>query len=227
MSNSSQIEVLKSSGKGRACILLYDSQKYEQLAAQLFEQLQNNMKVLLCRSPYISDSSWKSLSDSFLHFFSEQAIRHCSLVSFGAAGTLVQYLALSEPKIVRSLVLVDGSSRPHPSLFQRIVDRVEQHLPLGLPLRSSNGAFDSKPFLQQIHCPLLLVRSPMASAYQIEQLEAFLDTSPTAWSAPQNAGNSAAALAETVLQFQDLPVKFPQKRRVAPARPIAANNANE
>lgn len=202
---------VRQAGKGRAYLIVYDSTEYESMASDLFEALSESTRCLLFRSSRISDDNWEDESAEFQRVIAEQQLRHFSIVSFGAAATLAQYVALMNAKSIRSLVLVDGSCRAHPSAFQRFIDRVENWLPLGLPLRRNHPGFDGMPFLHRVRCPVLVVTREGASRYQRDQARYMKSQFSTAWLTELEVGADAKVLGDRVLAFQTLPVKCPQK----------------
>ena len=66
-------------------------------------------------------------------------------------------------------MLVDATTRPHPSTWTRLITRIESLLPIGLPLRSSDVVFNGKPFLQRIRCPVLVLSTAQATPYQMAE----------------------------------------------------------
>ncbi|MCB0329908.1 MAG: hypothetical protein KDD70_09595 [Bdellovibrionales bacterium] len=202
---------VREAGRGRVYLLVYDSKDYTGLASSLFDELSKSNRCLLFRSSFISDESWEGDVVQFLRVIEENALRHFSIIAFGGASTLAQYVALKNSKNVRSLVLVDGSCRPHPSWMQRLIDRAERRLPLGLPLRRNHPGFDGMPYLHRVRCPVLLVVSSLASPYQSEQAEYMRRNLATAWLYRLEGSLRAESLVEALEVFQTLPVKCPQK----------------
>ena len=156
--------VVSDSGSGRPFVLLIEKGDSEPAPRQLVEALQSRTRALLIEAPPILDSGWEEQSAAFGQFLASNGIRQASFVTFGACGSLVQALALREPKLVRTIVFINAATRSHPSAITKFIDRVEHALPLGLPLRLRESGFDAKPFLQRIRCPVLVVTSAKASA---------------------------------------------------------------
>ena len=131
----------------------------------------------------------------------------------GAGAALAQNLALSQPKTVRSLAIVDSSSRPHPTRWERFVDWIEERLPFGLPLRLGSSGFNVKAYVHRLRCPLLVIVTSKASLFIREELKSLAERAPTAWNV-ELAGSldrQIADLSDTLLSFQDTPAKCPQK----------------
>ncbi len=231
-----RVIVRTDTGTGRPCVVVHEAGSALSLVEPLVRDLSNRGRVLLLESPVVSDANWELLTDSILELLQTASIRHCSFVSFGACGALVQAVALRSLRLARTIVLVDACTRAHPSQFSRLIDQIESRLPLGLPLRLSSNGFDAKPFLQRIRCPVLVVISPYATPHERAQAAVLEAGLPTAWMlslspgnvapgnvAPDNAApdNAAQDLSQVVAEFQDVPAKCPQKRAAA-SQPAAA-----
>ena len=209
---SEEITIVDDRGKGRPFVLLHEAGSYSDLASGLLEAIAPVTRTVLLTSAAIGDRNWSELSEELIATLSQLAIRQASFVSFGAAGALIQHLALLEVKLARTIVFVDASTRPHPSAFARAVDFVERKLPLGLPLRSHSRGFDGRAFLQRIRCPVLVLTSSRASHYQRAQSELMMQNLPTAWSVDiAGVPSEGAALSSQVLDFQKVAAKCPQK----------------
>jgi pimeloyl-ACP methyl ester carboxylesterase len=132
----------------------------------------------------------------------------------GAGASLAQNVALTEPKTVRSMAVVDAASRPHPSRWERVIDAIEARLPFGLPLRLGSGGFNVRSYLHRFRCPLLVVCTRRAGAFIREELRQLSILAPTAWQvdlAGVAAHEEAKAFTDTILAFQETPAKCPQK----------------
>lgn len=206
-----EIIISADSGQGRPFVLLHEQGTYADLVAELTPALSAVTRTVVLQSTTITDRNWGELSDALTATLSQLAIKQASFVAFGAAGALVQHLALLDLRAIRTIVFVDASTRPHPSLFARMIDRIERALPLGLPLRSRSRGFDGRAFLQRIRCPVLVICSARASHYQRREASLLMHGLPSAWDSALNADGEAAALTAAVLEFQKLPAKCPQK----------------
>lgn len=212
---SELITLVQDAGKGRAFVVLHEEGEYGEMAGQLHASLSAETRALLVRSSPITDSNWSDVTRAFREFLDKNSIRQASFVSFAAASSIVLNLCLTELKLARSVVLVDACTRPHPGWFDLLADRIENFLPLGLPLRSNSRGFDAKSFLQRIRCPVLTVLSRGAGPYVRSQASVFADGLPTGWSAELSGGDQVAELNRHVLNFQKVPAKCPQKNQAA------------
>lgn len=212
---NSTLTILYDAGTGRPCIVLHEREDSHHLVPALAQTLAGKGRVLQIQTPLVTDTNWEQLTTALMDLLAGASIRHASFISFGACGALVQSLALRALRMVRTIVFVDASTRAHASGPSRFVDRVERWLPLGLPLRLTQSGFDAKPFLQRIRCPVLVVSSPRANAYQLSEASVLEAGLPTAWSATLTSGDPAQELAALVLEFQEVPAKCPQKNLVA------------
>jgi len=198
-------------GVGRPFVLLYERASDGDFARHVYEQLSPKTRTILVRSPAITDDNWSGLTQELLEALRARGLRQASFVAFGAACSLVQNVCLSEAKLVRTAVFVDGASRAHPSLLSRFLDKIERALPLGLPLRLAHRGFDSRSFLQRIRCPALVVASHHASAAARADASEMAARMPTAWGLELGAEGAAKELGELVLAFSDVPARCPQK----------------
>jgi pimeloyl-ACP methyl ester carboxylesterase len=201
-------------------MFLIDDLAYLPLARAVARQMQETARVVIVASAPVNAGSWKSLSESLSLFIEQLGVRQAGFVGMGAGATLVQNLALSRPKLVRTLVCIDASSRPHPTRWERVVDRLEENLPFGLPLRLGSDGFNIKSYVHRLRAPLLVVGTNRASAFVIREMESLSRLAPTAWNVmicESDREQEAAALTETLFAFYDTPAKCPQKNLGAAA----------
>lgn len=222
-----EIVVTSDTGKGRVFVLLHEHAQYISYVRELVRVLENSARVVLLEVPVVDQQNWKALGAALVTTCEGRAIRQASFLGFGAAATIVQEVALNVLKLVRTLVLVDATTRAHPSWCQRFSDRVEEFLPLGLPLRLRGLGFDGKPYLHRLRCPALVVCSRAATIFERAQAELLADRLPTAWRIElgrsdlgpipkqQLAGahniNEELQLAELVREFSETPARCPQR----------------
>ena len=196
---------------GRSFIILHEQESCIPEAKNTFEVLGLNSRVFRVSSSKISTDTWKSLSEQLFELLGQTGVRQFSVVAFGATSTLAQTLYLKEPKLIRAMILIDATYRPHPTYSEKIIDWLENKFTLGLPLRSEGKQFNSLSHLQRIRCPVLIVNSKLASNFDIEQSKNASVRMPTCWHVQLD---DMKELADIVLQFQDTPAKCPQKRKV-------------
>lgn len=219
---------LHDSGKGRAFVLLVDDDLYHTLALDAARALESKFsgRIVLIRSERVSDDDWRAISRQLPKYLGAIGIRQGSFLAFGGACALLQELALTKLSMIRSLHFVDPSSRPHPTRFSRIIDRLERALPLGLPLRSRLKGFDGKPFLHRMRCPTLVISSSRAGSFLRAQAGVFSEHLPTAWVAELVSEREGEELARLIAEFQLVPSKAPQKNRftqIAPATEVVSS----
>ena len=199
-------------GSGRATIILFDDESFHTLVTATAESLREGRRILVVKIQAISGVNWEALHSALPLFLSDEKVRQASYICFGAAANLIQNLLLDEPKAVRTLVIVDAPSRPHPSTWDRLVDKVERFLPLGLPLRLGTAGFNVQAYLHRVRCPLLVVTTPQAGAFLQGDAEGVARSAPTAWRISLTDDELAQGLlSETIVQFQETPAKCPQK----------------
>ena len=161
---AADIEVLSDKGSGRTFITIVDDESYLPFAKAVVDSLATRARSVLLQSSSVTAASWQELSEGLNETLSKLNVRQASVVGMGAGATLAQNLALIHPKMVRSLAIVDSSSRPHPTRFERIVDWFEERLPFGLPLRLGSTGFNVKAYVHRLRCPLLVIATSRASA---------------------------------------------------------------
>jgi pimeloyl-ACP methyl ester carboxylesterase len=199
-------------GSGRVFCLLTDDPSFSPLATEVRAALRSTARVVSLKAPVVTDSNWQALAVDLQAVVQLLETRQVSFVAFGATAALVLSVALEEPKLVRTLALVDPTARPHPTTWNSIIDRIESALPLGLPLRAAAKAFDARACIHRIRCPLLLAASPSASPFVRAQVLELSQKAPTCWTVSMtNPSNSGQELADILSAFQDVPVRCPQK----------------
>lgn len=199
-------------GTGRAFAILFESGESDQLAASLSTELSKSQRALAIEVPRITPSNWRAISDEVQAIFGTKSIRQVSLVGLGSAGAIAQNIVLSTTRFVRTMVLVDATTRPHPSRMTQVIDRIERALPLGLPLRLKGTHFDSRSLLQRMRCPALIVTSSDASPHIKNEALVMCNAIPTAWSVElPKTPNLVQEVAQVIGDFQQVPARCPQR----------------
>jgi hypothetical protein len=205
------LSLIKEGGKGRAFVIFSESSTSAELTSHLFDALVQRSRTLLVECDDITDDNWQELTVRLSELLGENGLRQASFVGFGPSCALIQNLAINQLKLVRTIVLVDGTTRPHPTLMSRVIDRIERSLPLGLPFRSKSNGFDGRSFLQRIRCPALVVSSRSATPFLEAQAKVLAIHLPTSWHVVLSQSDQASELADLVLEFEGVPAKCPQK----------------
>lgn len=214
MANTANFKSILKQGKGRSIVLLVEQgSRFCETAKNVGVLLAQTHSVLVIEVPSFDEHNWDARAEELLVFLSAERVRFACYLGFGSAATLLQYLFLADAKKVRSLILIDATTRPHPSIWTRFLSRVEATLPIGLPLRSSDTVFNGKPFLQRIRCPALVLTSKSASAHELSEASALVETLPTAWHDSISEDENEEVIATIVKNFQDIAAKCPQKNR--------------
>lgn len=214
---TSGVAVVSDSGAGRVFLTVVDDLRYVPLAQAVASQLAQTVRSVLVASAPVTTETWESLSESLSAVLKELGVRQVSLIGFGGGAALAQNLALVQPKLVRILAVVDASSRPHPTKWERLVDGIEENLPFGLPLRLGTRSFNIKSYVHRLRCPLLVVGTKRAGAFVRSELESVSRLAPTAWHVMvvhDDTERESNELAATILAFHDIPAKCPQKNNV-------------
>lgn len=207
------IEIVSDGGSGRAFITIIDDSAYLPLASNVVEKLGTKARSVLLRCSPVTNTSWEALTAVLTTTLAQLGVRQASVIGMGAGATIAQNFALANPKSVRSLAIVDASSRPHPTRWERFVDWVEERLPFGLPLRLGSEGFNVKAYLHRLRCPLLVIATTRATAFVRDEIKSAALRAPTAWRIVLSGGDEAQSvqLSEALLAFQDTPAKCPQK----------------
>lgn len=225
-SNPTQaISLINDQGTGRPFIILIEGRDYIEFASAAAAAISKRARVLLFETPTITADNWRELAANLITQLGVNSIRQASFVGFAAAAHLIQEVALLDMKSVRTIILVDPTSRPHPSFISRVIDRIEEYLPLGLPLRGERREFDGRALLQRIRCPALLVLSANASSLSRSDVPIMADRMPTCWMVELSNTSAVAEFADLALEFQEVPAKCPQRARAASSSEIVAQSA--
>jgi pimeloyl-ACP methyl ester carboxylesterase len=209
-----EAQIVSDEGSGRAFVVVFDDEAYSPLVRSIGSAIAQGARAVVVRISSVTADSWRALAERFEALLSENKVRQASFVGVAAGATIVQDLALAAPKLVRTLVIIDASLRPHPTRFERFLDRVEASLPFGLPLRLGSQGFNVRAYAHRLRCPMLLVSTSRASRFVSNELHALGSVAPTAWYVDlriSDATSEAKELASYVLAFQDTPAKCPQK----------------
>jgi hypothetical protein len=205
------LQELYSKGQGQTIFCIRPVDKYlefDQILSEL-PALENRVVVNVADT-----SNFTNITAALVLRLSELNIRQANFIGFGSASLLIQYLALSNPKLVRRAILVDPSTRCNltagPSKKDRFIDWLEQHLPLGLPLRMQSKDFDSRAFLQRIRCPILLLNHETSPQYIKEQVKLLAQSIPTSWVKELSANKQAQQFLSLVQDFQQVAARAPR-----------------
>lgn len=215
-SNPSALKVVADQGTGRSFITVIDSHEYVALGTAVTSRISQRARSILVESSPITPDNWRELARALEDLLVSLNVRQASFVGIGAGAALIQNLALENPKVVRSLVVVDSALQPHPTTWQRVIDSIERNLPFGLPLRLASRGFNVRAYAHRLRCPVLAVETSRASSFIRSELESLGALAPTAWNVRLQASGGAEEISELgdlVWAFQDAPAKCPQKNR--------------
>lgn len=213
-SSAAELIPLLDKGTGRVFVTIFDDDTYSDLGMSIAERLSGTSRSILLRSAAVTEQSWEALSALIGEELQRLGVRQGSLIGLGAGSTLVQNVALATPKLVRAVVLVDATSRPHPTRRERWVDWLESKLPFGLPLRLGSNGCNVQAYLHRLRCPVMVAVTRSADTFAQEDRRTFARMVPTAWQI--DACNSSPEadvnyLSDAIAAFQDVPAKCPQK----------------
>jgi pimeloyl-ACP methyl ester carboxylesterase len=203
------IECKVDNGSGRPTVIVSEAGAYYEVSQAIVNSSAEGRVVWLECSP-VTDLTWSGLASEALGIWKERKLKQARVVGFGAAAVLAQKIALEDPKEIRSLVIVDGAPVAQQGVWQKILSKLDEATPFGLPFRVSGTAFDARSFLHRLRCPVLLVQY-----YQgIGELAALEQLIPTASFVDLAADPTRAnSLCSEIQKHQSVPAKFPMKGR--------------
>ncbi|RMG41379.1 MAG: alpha/beta hydrolase [Candidatus Dadabacteria bacterium] len=207
------IRLLEDNGSGRCFIVIREADCYQSLAGRLVSALPAVTRTLLLETERVNNQNWYQLTEGLEQVLKEKKIRQASFVALGNTCSLVQNLSLTHPRKVRTLVLIDGATRPAPGIYTRLINWCEQSLPLGLPFRSHMRGFDGRPFLQRIRVPVLIVTTERANDFERSEAEIMARHLPTCWYVNLDFSGDCKQEVSTILDFEKVPARCPQKNR--------------
>ena len=158
----------------------------------------------------IKDSTSDVMNETVLNIINELDIakaRLASVIGIGDGAPYALMLSLENPKLIRSLSLIDPVCRSFPSGFTKLVDLIESKLPMGLPLRRNYKDFDVRSFLHRIRRPTLIIKSDTASNFVSQQIDIIAKLIPTS---VVNTIKDLSTVSLLIEQFQAVPIKCPQ-----------------
>ena len=201
--------ITSETGTGRAVVVLVENVSDLNSGADITSALTSGRKIMVTL-PKIGDDTWQEISAATQKLFDDNRIRQPTLIGIAAASTIALHRVLSEPKSVRALVLLNPTTRAHPSAWHQRLDALEAALPLGLPFRLEDRGFDARPYLHRIRCPVIVITTKGTSSYELEMAEEISARTPTAWHRHLAGNSDNADIAAAIAEIQDVPVKCPQ-----------------
>ncbi|MDZ4786419.1 MAG: alpha/beta hydrolase [bacterium] len=213
MTIADQFLIIKDFGSGQPLVVVFESQNQNQVLSYFHELSLEDCKVLLVSCSKISDIGCDDLTEGLLKFLDLNSIKQATLLGVAEAGAVVQNFTIAYQRRVRRLILLDSPTRPYRSKFEKLLEKIEKVLPLGLPFRAVSAAFDSRSFLQRIRCPALIITTPLASGYIINQSKILINSMATAWGAKLELGEERKQMLDLLTSFFEIPAKRPQKIR--------------
>jgi pimeloyl-ACP methyl ester carboxylesterase len=203
------MEILFDEGEGRGFVVLCDSSS--EMLIPLCQKLAASRRCILLKLPAVSSEQLSQQVEELRKLLDIQKVRQASFIAYEDAGVVLQQIVLEYPKRVRSLILIDAVTRPHPTKIETLYDWLEDKLPLGLPFRVRSLGVHFKPFLQRLRCPALVVRTNRTSDYLDREGEVLAHGLPTAWFVCWETFPDPSGILTAIHDFQDVPIKCPQK----------------
>lgn len=182
-------------------------------ARLLAAELEHNFRTILYNGPLPGVVNVYQFSAELHEKLLRKNVKRSTILAAGSACNVAQAIAVSFPGSVRRLALVDPLSRMFPTFGTKVIDWIESHLPLGLPLRPTSDAFDSRSFLHRLRCPVLIVSTPQAGIMLRAEAAAMHRRIPNALLSQLRPDSSSYQheLGRMVKDLLQRPVKRPQK----------------
>lgn len=187
------------------------------MAKSFVQELGEEFRSFILNSGLPSVDNVPAFAAQVVESLQRMGVKRATVFGFGAGGSVAQAIAILQPKFVRRLVLLDSTTRLRPNLVKRIVDKLENFLPLGLPFGRLSSEFDSRPNLHRIFCPTLVICSSEAGSYVRQQGRLLVNRIPNAAKTilpvyQTNLTAFNAHLHHHLTTFLQVPTKNPQKQ---------------
>ena len=169
----------------------------------------------LCVVPPQSGVEWEQTSAQLEAALADRGLRHCPIIGIGESALMVHHFAVFRPKICQSIILIDPVFQLSATRMTRLVNWIEQILPLGLPLRVGTDSFISAPFLHRIRCPTLVISSAGEGDEQEEATSSMTRRIPNGWFKRLDLEAQEADLIESVSSFLPVRHRYPMRRIAA------------
>lgn len=194
-------------GTGRPTVIVVEHGAYPEIIAALLKQADDG-RVVVVECSEVNDSSWAELALRAIALWKDRKLKQARVVGLGSAAILAQKIALEDPKEIRNLAVVDGAPIARRGVFQRLLSRLDELSPFGLPFRVTGSGFDSRPFLHRLRCPTLLVQYN-AGLGDLSSLEHLIPTAN--FINISDKPDRLAALTDALKTHQNSPAKLPAK----------------
>ena len=206
-----------SSGNNSALLVVPATSGSHRRWEGLAQHLSDEFKVFLLDSELPPVEIVTEYAAEVVNKLTELGVRRITVLGFSGGGSLALALAVVSPKLIRRVILIDPTTRIAPGFLSRVIDRLEEFLPLGLPLRRISKAFDARSTLHRIHCPVLVLNTKTVDEFHRYQAELIAQRIPNAWLKGLNetefdkTGTLSSELAMLIREFVQVPGKRPQK----------------
>lgn len=215
------IECVSDSSGSAPLVIVPDLPLLDRSKTKLDSEVEGDIKSYVVFGAMPDMYHVEQYAKAFEEYLEAWSVKRATFVGLGRGGNIAQAVAIAFPKLVRRVILVNGTTRLAPDLWTRSIDALERFLPLGLPLRSPSKAFDSRPYLHRLRSPSLIVTTSTASLFEKHQAEILMQTIPNAWHA-EVTGDAwteseilTKPLRTLITNFLDVPTKRPQKNLAA------------
>jgi hypothetical protein len=169
------ISVVRDEGSGRTTVLLHERKHGVDLSS-----IKVSNRLIEIETEEVTESNWKEISNLVGRVFEERELRQVSFVCYQDLSSVAFRHSIDEGKFVRSLLLIEPICSPHPTLKDRLINKIEEFLPLGLPLRTLTKGFHAPSFLHRVRCPTAVVIRKRCSNYVKQQGSFIVKSVPTA-----------------------------------------------
>ena len=204
------LKVTKTTGSGRPLLILYEIGQFIHLTNEIIQMYAKERKCIAMKfQPFDELVHWHQACNELRNVLTEENVRQANIISFGSLCGIGQWLALEDSRAVRNIVMIDPEWNIQSGLFPGFVSKIENLIPLGLPLRNRRAVFDSRSFFHRVRCPVLILKTRDLSKND----NTFL------WNNFVNrfdvhAEPDAGSLFSAIELFNQIPSRRPQKQRV-------------
>ena len=187
-------------------------------AEELIAELSQDFKTFVVLSQQTNPTAVWDFVAELSASIKYHGIKRATVFGIGAGASTAQALFCHQTKLVRRLILLNPRTRLAPGPISKLIDFLESHLPLGLPLRSASKNFDSRPMLHRITCPVLILKTAGASLHLSQEAQTMADRIPNSWIQDLKAREITTQAFKNeiyplVHDFLQVPVKRPQKSK--------------
>jgi len=105
---TTSVHILSDVGTGRSFVTLVDDDRYSALITSVSARISQKARSVVLKTPPVLVDNWRAIAKDMTDRLAALGIRQASFVGVGSCAALAEDLALSAPKSVRSLIVIDS-----------------------------------------------------------------------------------------------------------------------